>query len=101
MGCHVNPRDEDIKQAQEQARVRDTRILQKVNAVHREAFREKFPGQVEHCMRLTAERLQACLSKAEGCDVADPTTWPASARDIADLAVALNWLHEIHNHLDK
>ena len=57
MGCHVNPRDEDIKQAQEQARVRDTRILQKVNAVHREAFREKFPGQVEHCMRLTAERL--------------------------------------------
>lgn len=74
---------------------RDIPILQKVGAVQREAFKEKFPGQVEHCMRLTAERLQAVLTKRASTDVADPGTWACSARDIADLSIALCQLRDI------
>lgn len=79
--------------------VQETKILQKVNQAHREAFLQKFPGQLEHCMRLTAERLQSCLIKREGCDIGDPQTWTASAHEIKDLALALNCLHEIHKDL--
>ena len=78
------------------SQVQDTKILQKVNQAHREAFMQKFPGQLEHCMRLTAERLQACLMKRSGCDIGDPTTWSATPGDVKDLALALNCLHEIH-----
>jgi hypothetical protein len=77
----------------------DIKILQKVGAAQREAFKEKFPGQVEHCMRLTAERLQAVLTKRAATDVADPSTWAASAKEIADLAIALNYLQEVQSRL--
>lgn len=79
--------------------VQETKILQKVNQAHREAFLHKFPGQLEHCMRLTAERLQSCLIKRTGTDIGDPETWTASAAEIKDLALALNCLHEIHKDL--
>jgi hypothetical protein len=81
--------------------VQDVKILQKVNAAHREAFKEKFPGQVEHCMRLTAERLQAVLTKRAATDPADPETWACTARDIADLAIALNHIYEIEQDLKR
>lgn len=77
----------------------DVKILQKVGAAQREAFKEKFPGQVEHCMRLTAERLQAVLSKYADTDVRDPATWRASPKEIADLAIALNYLQEVHRNI--
>lgn len=35
----------------------EVKIMQKVGAAQREAFAVKFPGQVEHILRLTAERL--------------------------------------------
>jgi len=73
----------------------DTRILQKVNAAHRDAFSIKYPGQVEHCLRLTMERLQAGLDKRAGCDVADPATWRMSTAELADLAQAAHMLNEI------
>lgn len=66
--------------------VADTKILQKVNAVHRDAFITKYPGQVEHCLRLTMERLQAGLDKRAGCDVADPTTWRMTTIELQELA---------------
>jgi hypothetical protein len=78
---------------------RDIPILQKVGAVQREAFREKFPGQVEHMLRLTAERLQAVLTKRASTDVADPATWACTPRDIADLALAINYLQEVQRNL--
>ena len=74
----------------------DVKILQKVNAAHREAFREKFPGQIEHAMRLTAERLQACLAKTEHTVLANPATWSASSDDILNLARSLESLWIIH-----
>lgn len=81
-------RDGLIHQAQQERIARDTMILQKVNHAHREAFRSRFPGQLEHCMRLTAERLQAILTK-KPTDLANPETWTSTADEIAKLSEAL------------
>lgn len=86
----TNPevRDGIIHQAQQERMTRDTLIMQKVNSAHREAFKTRFPGQVEHCMRLTAERLQAILTR-KPADLADPETWTSTADEIAKLSEAL------------
>jgi len=81
-------RDGMIHQAQQERMARDTLIMQKVNAAHRESFKTRFPGQVEHCMRLTAERLQAILTR-KPTDLADPETWTSTADEIAKLSEAL------------
>jgi len=81
-------RDREINQARQ---VRDTLILQKVNGAQREAFRAKFPGQVEHMMRLTAERLQHILVNKPS-DLSDTSTWSSSPADIQQLAQALHYL---------
>jgi hypothetical protein len=88
-------RDADIRAAVEARRVDDTKIAQKVMAVSREAFVQKFPGQLQHSMRLVNERLMNCLNKPEGTDLQDPDTWPASTEEIRDLAVALYHLDQI------
>lgn len=67
----------------------ETRILQKVNAAHRQAFGAKFPGQVEHCMRLTAERLQLGLRKDSDTPLTD-----ASVRDLAEALYRLWQIHQ-------
>lgn len=89
-------RDGIIHQAQQERMVRDVKIAQKVNAVNREAFKTRFPGQIEHCMRLVAERLQSILT-AKPEDLTDPTTWSAQAHDIRDLTEALDFLAKL-NH---
>ena len=81
------------KLAQEQ--VLDTKILQKVNAAHRGAFTEKYPGQVEHCLRLTMERLQAGLDKRDGVDISNPNTWKLTSVEIQELAHTAYLLNEI------
>ena len=75
----------------------DTKILQKVNAANRDAFSIKYPGQVEHCLRLVMERLQAGLDKRDGCDVTNPETWRMSTVEIQELthaAYLLNCIKE-------
>lgn len=89
-------RDGMIHQAQQERITRDTLIMQKVNAAHRESFKARFPGQIEHCMRLTAERLQAILTR-KPTDLADPSTWNCTAEEIRDLTVALDKLAHL-NH---
>jgi len=87
-------KNDAIKTAREQAdavRVQDTLIAQKVGATHRAAFREKFPGQIEHCMRLIAERLQKGLAKDAEVGLSD-----CSAKD---LSWALLNLYQIHTEL--
>ena len=88
-------RDGMIHNAREARRADDTRILQKVNAANREAFLVRFPGQLEHCMRLLSERLQNCLVKTDHMVLSDPGSWPASAGELADLAQALRNLEEV------
>jgi hypothetical protein len=57
-------------------------------AAHREAFHQKFPGQIEHIMRLIAERLQTGLRKDQPVEL-----MPA---EIESLASALNLVYSIH-----
>jgi len=75
--------------------IADVKILQKVNAAHREAFGVKYPGQVEHCLRLIMERLQAGLDKRDGVDPGNPATWRMSTVELLDLAHAAQLLNEI------
>lgn len=96
----MRARNDEIKKAvklKEEKLVQDTMILQKVNKAHREAFKERFPGQLEHCMRLTAERLQAVLTR-KPTDLSDPATWSATAGEIHDLSHALYYLSIINQH---
>jgi hypothetical protein len=95
----TNPmfRDNEIEKVIENKMVQDTLILQKVNKVHREAFKEKFPGQIEHCMRLTAERLQNLLtSKPE--DMRNTMTWDGTPEEIKHLCDALYHLSIMNQH---
>ena len=75
--------------------VQDVKILQKVNGVARDAFAVKYPGQIEHCLRLVMERLQAGLDKRGNVDVANPNTWILSTSEICDLADSALKLHTI------
>ena len=75
--------------------VLDTRILQKVNGAHREAFLEKFPGQLEHILRLITERLHLGLDKRDGVRVNDPDTWILTSEEICSLAAAMNQINQI------
>lgn len=84
-------RNSMIEQAQQERITRDTLIMQKVNHAHRESFKLKFPGQCEHIMRLIAERLQAVMTN-KPTDLTDPTTWTATADEIAKLSEALYYL---------
>ena len=80
-----------VDQRQEAQLVQDVKIEQKINAAHREAFHQKFPGQIEHCMRLIAERLQTGLRKDSDLQISD-----CSAKD---LSWALLNLYQIHQEL--
>lgn len=73
----------------------DTKILQKVNAVHRDAFAVKYPAQVEHCLRLTMERLHNGLDKRSGIDLGKTNTWLMSTAELADLGELAYHLNEI------
>ena len=75
--------------------VNDVKIMQKVNRVHREAFLEKYPGQVEHCLRLIMERLQAGLDKRDGVDIANPDTWRMTPQEVHLLVHSAQLLNEI------
>jgi len=91
----MTTREAIIDQAQQQRIARDTVIMQKVNHAHREAFKTRFPGQIEHCMRLTAERLHKMLTNTPS-DQSDPATWCATAQELRDMATALHLLSDIN-----
>ena len=99
MNADTTLRDGIVHNAIEQRMARDTKIMQGVNAAHREAFGQKFPGQLEHSMRLISERLQHILTKPEGIVLNDPMTWPGTALEIADLAQALWHLQQVRQSL--
>ena len=86
---HTRRQQDAVRQAD------DTKIMQKVNAAHRDAFANKYPGQVEHCLRLVMERLQAGLDKRDGCDISTPATWRMSTLEINDLAQSAHLLDSI------
>ena len=87
----------DAVKKKEDIMFQETKILQKVNKVHREAFKERFPGQIEHCMRLTAERLQAVLTKKPS-DLTDTSTWSGTPEEILQLSHGLYYLSIMNQH---
>ena len=90
-------RDGMIHNARESRRADETRILQKVNLANREAFVQRMPGQLEHVLRLLMERLQNCLTKPQGTELANPDSWPASADEIAALARSIWHLEQVRH----
>jgi hypothetical protein len=100
MGLKMNDaRDSVIRQAQQQAKATDTLILQKINASHRIAFAEKFPGQCEHILRLLTERLQAGLDKRDGVIIEDVSTWKLSPTELKELSQALEAVYFVRKDL--
>lgn len=95
----MTTRDAEIRRATEAAKVNDTLILQKINATHRVAFAEKFPGQLEHILRLLTERLQAGLDKRDGVDVNDPDTWKMHPDELAQMARAILDIYTVKEQL--
>lgn len=81
--------------------LQDTKILQKVGRVNREAFKEKYPGQLEHCLRLVMERLQAGLDKRGSVHVNDPNTWILSANETAALCEAAERLDRMRRAIPQ
>ena len=79
--------------------VADIKILQKVNAAHREGFAVKYPGQIEHCLRLVMERLQLGLDKRNGVDPANPDTWRLSTQELSELVQCAYQLDSIRRGL--
>jgi len=95
----MNSRDQEIKKAQEQVKVSETLILQKINASHRIAFNEKFPGQLEHILRLLTERLQIGLDKRDGVLLEDAKTWKLSTSELKDLSRAIEAIYFVRKDL--
>ena len=87
------------RQAAAQLQAADVKILQKVNSVNRQAFTERYPGQVEHCLRLTMERLQFGLDKRGNVDFTNLDTWILLPAEIKDLAEAAYYLDQIRTRL--
>jgi hypothetical protein len=79
--------------------VLETKIQGKINAAHRGAFAEKFPGQCEHILRLLTERLHFGLDKREGVDLGNPDSWRLMPAEMRDLAQAMYYINEIRRTL--
>jgi len=99
MSTDSTMRDGDIFQAQQARIVKDTLIMQKVNASHRAAFAEKFPGQLEHVLRLLTERLQSGLDKRDGVELDNPDTWKMSCKELSDLSLAIHHIYIVKEKL--
>ena len=95
----MTARDAEIRRATEAVKVSDTLILQKINATHRVAFAQKWPGQCEHILRLLTERLQSGLDKRDGVEIDNPDTWKMSCNELADLSAAIINIYNIHKEL--
>jgi hypothetical protein len=99
MSTDPTMRDGDIYQAQQARMAKDTLILQKINASHRIAFAEKFPGQIEHILRLLTERLQSGLDKRDGIELDNPDTWKMTCKELSDLSTAIHHVYIVKEKL--
>lgn len=96
----MNSRDKEIEKARETVKYNETLIMQKINASHRMAFTEKFPGQCEHILRLLVERLHFGLDKS-GVNLDDVKTWKLSPAELYDLTDAVYKMYLIREGLSK
>ena len=76
-------------------------ILVKMAQASTNSFRSRFPGQLEHCQRLVAERLQAVLTKTQDTDLTAPDSWSASPEEIYYLVTSLEQLTGLLARVDS
>ena len=88
-------RDAEIRAVVEARRADDVKLMQKVNAVHRDAFHARFPGAIVHNMRLINKRLQHLVNEHEGINLYDPESWLAQPEEIRSLCEALWYLEQV------
>ena len=79
-------------QAHTESAVSADPLAGQVKAISTQSFRQRFPGQLEHCQRLVAERLQAVLGKSAGIDLTAPDSWSATPEEIYYLTISLERL---------
>ena len=74
-----NPYDRarNERAVREAALLQDARITGKVNQHHAELFKQKFPGNIEHCLRMSQERLQQGL-RAGSLTSTEASEWAAA-----------------------
>lgn len=61
--------------------------------VYENRFQEFLPNQIEHCLRLTLERLQNGLDKRSDRPMTNP--------EVATLAAAVESLYAVYTHLQE
>lgn len=71
----------------------DRKLEARVQSEMEAAFRERLPGILEHCLRLTVERLQVGLLKDSSTDLKRPETWTLTPEEIESLAHAVELLN--------
>jgi len=88
-------------QAHTESAVATDPLVNTVRAASTQSFRQRFPGQLEHCQRLVAERLQAVLGKSAGIDLTAPDSWSASPEEIYYLVTSLEQLTGLLARVDS
>ena len=71
----------------------DRRLESRVQEEMAAAFQAKLPGIIDHCLRLTVERLQVGLIKDSNTDLKRVDTWVLSPLEIEALAHAVELLN--------
>jgi hypothetical protein len=71
----------------------DRRLESRVQEEMAAAFQAKLPGILDHCLRLTVERLQIGLMKDADTDLKRVETWPLQPHEIQALAQAIEQLN--------
>ena len=74
----------------------DYKIAEKIVAGQSAVFRNRFPSQIEHVLRLLTERLQAGLDKSNGVVIDTPATWRMTAVELTALAQAVEAIHNVY-----
>jgi len=79
----------------------DTSLESKVAKEIQQSFAQRYPGSIEHCLRLLTERLQLGLDKRGISDLTDVGSWKISPQDLLALSQSLELLDQIHRRNTK
>ena len=79
----------------------DYKIAEKIALGQSAVFRNRFPGQIEHVLRLLTERLQAGLDKNNGVVIDNPGTWRMTALELSDLAKAVESIYNVYTNVGE
>jgi len=79
----------------------DRRLEARVQEEMAQAFAAKLPGILDHCLRLTVERLQIGLMKDPDTDLKRVETWTLQPHEIEALSHAIELLNRTRSILPR